>query len=263
MKILNKGNYSGQVGYCSKSAGIAITITTYNQEEFDDRWHCHSNAHFSLVLKGSSIEKKTSAYGRVAGQVTFYSPYEPHRFMRIVQPCKHLNLEVDRDIFKTYDLTEEQVLASLQHPIHPYMLLKIASELRHSNPADNQLVHEFLLQLITIPYRSSATDSTPSWIPIVKEHLHDEWNELISLTELSRETGVHPVTISKYFPKYVGCTLSEYRRKCKVDRALLLLQSANRSLTDIAYECGFFDQSHFIRVFKKMTGFLPAAYQKM
>jgi AraC family transcriptional regulator len=41
-----------------------------------------------------------------------------------------------------------------------------------------------------------------------------------------------------------------------------LLNEPDASLSGIAYACGFFDQSHFIRTFKELTGFLPAQYQK-
>jgi AraC family transcriptional regulator len=51
-------------------------------------------------------------------------------------------------------------------------------------------------------------------------------------------------------------------RKLKIDKALSLVKSGEESLTSVAYECGFADQSHFIRTFKQMTGFLPAMYQK-
>ncbi|MFV8347795.1 AraC family transcriptional regulator [Flavobacterium sp. ZB4P13] len=35
------------------------------------------------------------------------------------------------------------------------------------------------------------------------------------------------------------------------------------SLTDISFECGFADQSHFIRTFKQQTGFLPKKFQNL
>ncbi len=57
--------------------------------------------------------------------------------------------------------------------------------------------------------------------------------------------GVHPVTISKYFPRYFSCTLGEYMRKLKIEKSLSLIKSPGNSLTNVAYACGFFDQSHF------------------
>ena len=103
----------------------------------------------------------------------------------------------------------------------------------------------------------------PGWVSVVYDLLHDRWDETLSLKDLSEKTGIHPVTISHYFPKYFSCTLGAYMRKLKVSHALTLIKERKTSLTDIAYECGFADQSHFIHTFKKVTGYLPATYQKL
>ncbi|HWK05009.1 MAG TPA: AraC family transcriptional regulator [Puia sp.] len=93
--------------------------------------------------------------------------------------------------------------------------------------------------------------------------MNDRWNELLSLQDLSVVVGVHPVTISKHFSRYFNCTLGQYMRKLRINKAISLVKSSGTSLTDISYECGFADQSHFIRTFKHMTGFLPMQYQRL
>jgi len=44
--------------------------------------------------------------------------------------------------------------------------------------------------------------------------------------------------------------------------SLRLLHHQNRSLTDIAYQSGFYDQSHFIHDFRDFTGITPSEYRK-
>ena len=105
--------------------------------------------------------------------------------------------------------------------------------------------------------------AVPAWVSLVKDYLHTHWDKNITLKELSLAANVHPVTISKYFHKYFSCTLGTYMRKLKVEKALSIIKSGNSSLAATAYECAFSDQSHFIRTFKQMTGFLPAIYQKL
>lgn len=97
----------------------------------------------------------------------------------------------------------------------------------------------------------------------LKEILQDEWNQNHSLSDLSIRLGVHPVTISKYFSRYFGCTFGEYMRKIRVDRSLFFIRNTHYSLTEIAFLCGFSDQSHFIRVFKQYTGLYPKYFQKL
>jgi AraC family transcriptional regulator len=42
-----------------------------------------------------------------------------------------------------------------------------------------------------------------------------------------------------------------------------LLQKTDLTLTEIAFDCGFSDQSHFIRVFKEVTGYSPGKIRRL
>ena len=97
----------------------------------------------------------------------------------------------------------------------------------------------------------------------MKEVIHDRWDEKLTLKELSAAAGVHPVTISKNFPKHFSCSLGEYMRRVKVEKSVRLIRQKHATLTEIALRCGFADQSHFIRTFKAATGFLPKEFRKL
>ena len=106
-------------------------------------------------------------------------------------------------------------------------------------------------------------EKSPFWVKSLNELLNDCWNENPNLQDLSQILNLNPITISKHFPKYFGCTLGEYMRRIKINRSLSLIQSKNTNLTEISFQCGFSDQSHFIRTFKNQTGFLPKQFQKL
>jgi AraC family transcriptional regulator len=42
-----------------------------------------------------------------------------------------------------------------------------------------------------------------------------------------------------------------------------MIKQSNSDLSQVAYACGFADQSHFIRTFKSMTGLLPAKFKNL
>jgi AraC family transcriptional regulator len=113
-----------------------------------------------------------------------------------------------------------------------------------------------LLRRQSLPLKNPA----PRWPQMVQELLCDNWNTEISLQQIAFAAGIHPVTVSKYFARYFGCSLGEFRRRLKIERALQMMNSSNKSLTEIAYACGFFDQSHFIRAFKEASGFSPKQF---
>ncbi len=66
--------------------------------------------------------------------------------------------------------------------------------------------------------------------------------------------------LSKLFLQYTGVTPKFYNKINRFQLSLQLISEHPSSLTTVAYDCGYFDQSHFIRDFKLFTGFTPSAY---
>jgi AraC family transcriptional regulator len=67
--------------------------------------------------------------------------------------------------------------------------------------------------------------------------------------------------LAREFRRHFGCSVGEYGRKLRIDLVCVELVRTRAALSEIALACGFFDQSHFTRVFKRQTGFSPAAYR--
>lgn len=103
--------------------------------------------------------------------------------------------------------------------------------------------------------------SIPQWVNKLKQIIFHQFADKLSLEFLSKQLDVHPVHLSKYFPKYFNCSLGEFIRRIKVEQSAILLADQKLSLTEISYQCGFSDQSHFIRLFKKHTGITPLQYR--
>jgi AraC family transcriptional regulator len=140
-------------------------------------------------------------------------------------------------------------------------MLKIYKELLIKDDNSDCSIEILLLNLIES--KNSAKNRRPIWIENVLELLNDNWSEPITLKDMADAANVHPITISKHFPKYFACTLGEYRRRFKIDKSLDLIKTSRFSLTEIAQRCGFSDQSHFTRTFKQVTGFLPRDYRSL
>jgi len=70
----------------------------------------------------------------------------------------------------------------------------------------------------------------------------------------------HPVHISRSFRKMAGCTLSEFQRKIRIEKACDDLQKENVLVRNIALKYGFCDQSHFSKSFKNRIVLPPLQY---
>jgi AraC family transcriptional regulator len=107
------------------------------------------------------------------------------------------------------------------------------------------------------------TMKLPEWVVAMKRIIREQHSNRFTLKELSKKLDIHPVHLSREFPKYFQCSLSEYLRRIKVKEAVSMMSDGDLSLTDIAYQCGFSDQSHFTRIFKRMYNVTPSQYRQM
>ena len=95
-------------------------------------------------------------------------------------------------------------------------------------------------------------------IQYIKSNLSDE----LSLESLSERANFSPIYFHKLFKASTGRNLREYIEDQRIKRAIELLTSTDKTLTQIAYECGFSSQSYFSYAFKRKTKSSPREYAK-
>ena len=84
----------------------------------------------------------------------------------------------------------------------------------------------------------------------------------LSLTALAEQYNFSSVYFHKMFKASTGKKLREYVEEQRIKKAIELLISTERTLTQIAYDCGFSSQSYFSYAFKRYMGATPREYVK-
>jgi AraC family transcriptional regulator len=215
------------------------------------------------MVEGGCVEQKKEAFEIMPGNVTYYSPGEKHRVVKVVKASRRVNLELEQQFFRQFDLQDyEARKAVYRNPDAKFLMIKMYKELLGGDAISTVTIQMTLLQLISQTKAFDKVSRPEHWARRLDEYLRHCPDEHVSLRELAYMANLHPVTLSKKFPQYFNCTIGAYKRKLKIEKSLSLIKSSTLSLTEIALECGFFDQNHFIRTFKSATGFLPLAYRK-
>lgn len=263
MKILREGDFFGIKKKTINNNGLLISEneTTLNEVP----WHYHENAYFFYVLKGhvTEINKKETIRCN-PGTLIYQNWQEPHQ-NKDATIVHSLNIEISKEWITRFFPEQSLFSGSLQliNPVFSTLFQKMYKEILINDKFSIIAMEGLVLQSFAEMHRM-AVDSKiarPEWVDRASQYLNDENIESISLTSLAEWAGVHPVYLSKTFPKYFHAHFGEYLRKIKIQKAVSLMGRKNCSFTDISYACGFSDQSHFIKCFKEIYGITPSAYQ--
>ena len=103
---------------------------------------------------------------------------------------------------------------------------------------------------------------TNTHLAMLKEYMWENLSRAIQVDELGNLVHMSPFHFSRCFKKLTGKSPHQYLTALRVIKARTLLPE-KRSLVEISIHCGFSDQAHFCRIFKKFRGFTPAHFRRM
>lgn len=263
MKILSSGEYYGNKN--SELRHDGITLSQYSYTGIQTDWHYHENPYFMYVLQGNMKDcNKKATTLCPTGSLMFNNWQETHYGSKHSTNAAGFHLEFEKSWLQKHDITFTVLEGSklVQHPEVHFLFAKLYRELSIMDNYSELTIQSILIQICDSLKTEQSVESKkrPEWVDGLKELLHFDENTL-SLEYLSQQLGVHPVHISRAASKYLNASLGEYIRQCKLKAAIPLLIQSNYSLTEIAYQSGFSDQSHFNRVFKSHFNMTPKAYR--
>ncbi len=109
------------------------------------------------------------------------------------------------------------------------------------------------------------TRATPkSYGPFSKavQYIHNNYFESINTQKIAAMVGMSHRQFNRRFQRFFNTSLCQYLMRVRINAACRLLTETDRSVTGIAGEVGFYDQSHFSRTFTRLMGLSPLKYRK-
>ncbi len=117
-------------------------------------------------------------------------------------------------------------------------------------------------QLLNIDgYAFEATPQDSQRIDKIFDYINSNFQTVIRLEEMANEVSMTVPAFCRYFKKVTGKTFTKMVNEFRVVHATKLLAESDMSITDICFECGFNNFSHFNKQFKIVTGENASKYR--
>lgn len=140
---------------------------------------------------------------------------------------------------------------------------RLLAELRRDDEASALLLEGRVLELVGTLARSLHGDRprAPAWLGPALRRLEDSSGG-VRLARLAAACGLHPSHLARAFKAHMGCSVGDYARRARAARARSLLSCSSLSLAELAHECGYADQAHLSREFRRHYGTTPLAFRR-
>lgn len=228
--------------------------------------HSHELAFFCLLIEGCSEGHYPQRLIRHEPfTVTFHPPGESHRIKIGNSGARVVIVEILPTLIER--LREYAPLPGRMIDFGGGELLWLSARLLREHRADhacsNLAIEGLILEMLALAacLNDEREKVMPSWVARVKELLHTEFRQSLTINYLATEAGVHPIHLSRIFRKHYHQTIFDYVNKLRVRFACQQLCRDETTITDIALSAGFCDQSHFTRIFKRIVGCTPGNFR--
>ena len=122
------------------------------------------------------------------------------------------------------------------------------------------LLSELLVELSAVAH--VAIDTSASAIDYVIEHMEKQPAKLFSIDELASLVDCNRRTFTTRFRQRTGQSVHEFQTQLKVRMASSIFDSIHETpIKEVAHTLGFYDEFHFSKVFKQLTGLSPSQYK--
>ena len=216
--------------------------------------HAHSRAQLVFVLAGSYAETWRQGDLRLhAGSVLFRPPAQEHENDFDRDEVQALVISYPPERLAPFAFCPR--LAELP-ALSPMLKHQILLELpRADRAADHAL--EGLALLFLSRVERAHKEAPPGWLATALAFIDRHLGEPISLASVATALGLRRSVLADGFRRHLDRSVGESIREARLGRALDQIRGSRRPLSDIAAECGFYDQAHMGRLLKHATGLTP------
>ncbi len=268
--------------------GSSFNLRAFDRDDFCNTpfWHFHPEYEIVYISNGKGkrhIGDHISYYEN--GDLIFLGPDLPHFGFteRIMEEHLEIVLQMKEDFMGPEFLTKPELhlIAQLfnraHHGISFHGKTKEAAGAILSDMLKLQGFPRFL-RLMELLYLLATTDEYKLLnannftfevnsqdfprIQAIYNYVENNFKEHISLDQMAKLVSMTPPAFSRYFKKLTGKTFVQFVNEYRIAYACKQLGEEDLPISEISFESGFNNISHFNKQFKLITGETPRTYRK-
>ncbi len=146
---------------------------------------------------------------------------------------------------------------------------KIYDEYTNRKKGFMNIIRAYLVELITKIFREidekTHCNTTREQREVVNkaiDYMKHNFNTRINLDSIVADIFLSKNYFRQLFKTTTGMSVTDFIQQTRINEAIRLLETTNRTIYDIAGDCGFADVKFFYKTFKKITGKTPNEYRK-
>ena len=274
-----------------ESGNPLLKMWNVNIEERVREYVRHSHTRFEITVVNSGTGEYTTenaVYPVAPGDVFVFSSNEQHCITDVLEPLEFVNIHFEPRFFwgsryesfsdsgmffhhskdfccrlsrenqyrkNVSDLIEE-ILKEIQEKKEEYKMVA------RSRLADILviLIREFSYN--DVDEKAKKSSSNVKAVKTAMDYVAKHLTTPLTLEEIANKVGMSRSRLSTVFKETLGISLWDYVTEKRIDLCLQMLEhSPEKSMLDIALECGFNNTANFNKAFKKQTGGTPKDFK--
>lgn len=259
-------------------------ITDIRQEPV----HGHDCIEMMYIVRGSgrcTVNERT--YPIIRGDLFLINPGESHSY-QIDDNLRCCNIMFQRDIFPDEVWEALAKFPAYRRCIEPpreaghkfsfseasvekveALLNELCAEFKNRHQGYALNAKALFLNFLVLFLREQspgAIGSAPGYeqtFSRIFDYIAEHYGEKLTLPMLAARARINRKLFGKLFSRVSGMSFSAYLIRYRVEQSRIQLEHSDKSITEIALDCGFFDGSHFTRIFRTVLGLSPKEYRNL
>lgn len=183
------------------------------------------------------------------------------RAERILRHIPVIMLSASDSVDRHIEALEKGADAYIPKPINPRYLTAVSESLLGRGKVNREYGGSARASVQELARKTVKNEDKALIVTVSDIIIRNIDNSALSAEDVAREAALSKMQLYRKLKSLVGMSPTEFIRSIRLENALKLLKTSNKTVQEIMYACGFANKAYFYREFQKKYGVTPKQYR--